>query len=367
MMVKVSENVILFWKDGQLVCDNYAAREQFALSRFAEPLLRWFSNWRELGSLSKLDTASFLAQQLLDAGILIEEGSEAHQRERKLRTWDAWRQSTRYFHSSCRTFEDTPFLGLEEDGERLIEKADNDPSPPLYKEYPKAEKVPLPSPIGSADVNNDYSHRDFLEVLQQRRTSREYDENNPMDLNQLSTILYYVCGATHVATSIGAGEVLLKTSPSGGARQPIEVYPCLLNVEGADPGFYHYSVRDHELELVSQGDYQDQVPVMCGDQNWTGTASVVFFYTTVIERSMWKYQTPRYYRAMCMELGHFSQTFYLVSAWLGPGAFFVGALREESVEKKLGLDWTTELVLGANGVGAADLKTRAAGPVRLHV
>jgi nitroreductase len=86
----------------------------------------------------------------------------------------------------------------------------------------------------------------------------------------------------------------------------------------------------------------------------------------MVERSMWKYQTPRYYRAMCMELGHFSQTFYLVSTWLGLGAFFVGALREEPVEKEVGLDWTREIVLGANGAGAADLGARAAGPVRPH-
>lgn len=169
-----------------------------------------------------------------------------------------------------------------------------------------------------------------------------------------------------MATSVGAGEVLLKTSPSGGARQPIEAYPCVLNVEGVEPGFYHYSVKRHELELVSGCDHSRRVPLMCGDQDWTGTAGVVFFYGSVIERSMWKYQTPRYYRAMCMELGHTSQAFYLVSAWLGLGAFFVGALREEPVEKELGIDWTKELILGANGAGVADLNTRAAGPTRLH-
>lgn len=57
-----------------------------------------------------------------------------------------------------------------------------------------------------------------------------------------------------------------------------------------------------------------------------------------------------------------SQTFYLVSAWLG-----LGALREESLEKELGLDWTEEIVLGANGAGATDSKSRAAGTFRPHL
>jgi SagB-type dehydrogenase family enzyme len=369
--VKVSDNIALFWKDGQLVCDSFVAHEQRALSPKAEPLLRHFSSWRDLNSLEDcgleggdLASAKAVVRQLLDAGILIPEGSDAHRLEDKLAAWDESRRAARYYHCSSRTLENTEFLPLEQDGERLREKARHHPAPPIYKDYPDAERVDLPKPVRHMAGGSDRGG--FLDVLLRRRTSRSFEQGRPISLEQLSNILYYVAGATHIGHGAGAGDVLLKVSASGGARHPIEVYPCILDVKGLEPGFYHYSVRSHELELLVEADLRGLVPRMCGDQDWTDQASAVFFYTARVGRIMWKYQSPRAYRVMFIDLGHVSQTFYLTSAWLGLGAFFVGALREETVEKALGLDWTEEIVLGANGVGYARSEARAAGPLRPH-
>lgn len=77
------------------------------------------------------------------------------------------------------------------------------------------------------------------------------------------------------------------------------------------------------------------------------------FYTGVIERPMWKYPTPRLYRFIMTDLGHLSQSFYLLATRLDLNAFFVGALREQAVEEELGVDWTREIVLCASGLGLA--------------
>lgn len=79
----------------------------------------------------------------------------------------------------------------------------------------------------------------------------------------------------------------------------------------------------------------------------------------MIERSTWKYQSPKVYRVLGMDLGHLSQTFFLLATWLRLDAFFIGALREESVEKRLGLDWSREVVLGASGIGYSAAQTLA--------
>jgi SagB-type dehydrogenase family enzyme len=92
---------------------------------------------------------------------------------------------------------------------------------------------------------------------------------------------------------------------------------------------------------------------MCGEQAWTADASVVLFYTAVIERPMRKYPTPRLYRFMMTDLGNMSQSFYLLTTWLNLNAFFVGALREQVIEEELRIDWTREIVLGASGLGLA--------------
>src|SRR5699024_12644784 len=52
-----------------------------------------------------------------------------------------------------------------------------------------------------------------------------------------------------------------------------------------------------------------------------------------------------------MDVGHLSQTFYLVSNWMNLGAFFVGALRDEVVENFLGINPYQEIVIGASGIG----------------
>lgn len=114
MRLKVSENMVLYWKDGQLICDNFVTHDQRALSPSVEPLLEWFSNWKDIESLVDFEEtegaraiSQALIRQLVDASILIVEGSDEHQREDQLRGWDTWRRSTKFFHFSARTPETT--------------------------------------------------------------------------------------------------------------------------------------------------------------------------------------------------------------------------------------------------------------------
>lgn len=359
MRVKVSENTVLYWKRGQLICDNFVGHEQHALTQDAEFVLRWFGNWKDPDTLYELALEGYsvpklqsLTQQLLDAGVLIAKESDAHRLEDRLEAWDEWRRSAKYFHYSNRTLATTDFVPDEEDGQRLNDKAKVLPAPTLYKEYPSSEKLPLPVP-GPAPEEGAPRDDGIIDLLVRRRTCRDYDPDKAVTLDQLSTMLLYTYGAVGLARAAGIGKVLMKTSPSGGSRHPIEVYPCVMNVEDVEPGIYHYSVKEHELEIVSRTNPRDRVSEMCGDQAWTADASVVLFYTAVIERPMWKYPTPRLYRFIMTDLGHLSQSFYLLATWQNLDAFFVGALREQTVEEELGVDWTHEIVLGASGLGLA--------------
>ena len=65
-----------------------------------------------------------------------------------------------------------------------------------------------------------------------------------------SILLLWTWGHTHLLTDPQVGQYVLKTSPSGGARHPTEVYPVVLRVDGVEPGLYHYSVKNHGLELL---------------------------------------------------------------------------------------------------------------------
>jgi SagB-type dehydrogenase family enzyme len=164
-------------------------------------------------------------------------------------------------------------------------------------------------------------------------------------------LLLWTWGKTRLITDPEVGQHVLKTSPSGGARHPTEVYPVVLRVEGVEPGIYHYSVRRHDLELLRSGFLEDLVVRLCAHQAWVRDAAAVFFMTAVVDRNMWKYDHSRAYRVLQLETGHLGQTFHLVCAKLGLAPFTTAATLDDQIEQELGLDGVSETPTYAAAVG----------------
>ena len=49
----------------------------------------------------------------------------------------------------------------------------------------------------------------------------------------------------------GGHERSLRPSPSGGGLHALEIYPVVQNMDGLEPGLYHYNPGEHTLETVS--------------------------------------------------------------------------------------------------------------------
>jgi SagB-type dehydrogenase family enzyme len=143
----------------------------------------------------------------------------------------------------------------------------------------------------------------------------------------------------------------LKTSPSAGARHPIEVYVLALAVDGLDPGSYHYRPADHELELVSARSGPETARAWCAGQAHPANASAIFVMTAVFDRSMWKYPNPRAYRTVLLDAGHLGQTFCLTATHLGLASFCTAALKDSLIEDDLGLDGISESAIYVVGAG----------------
>jgi SagB-type dehydrogenase family enzyme len=154
----------------------------------------------------------------------------------------------------------------------------------------------------------------------------------------------------------GRGMLPLKTSPSGGALHPIEVYVLARNVEGIRPGLYHYAADRHRLELLRRGATRRQIVGYLPRQPWFGTAAAVMLMTAVFPRTQWKYNFARGYRVVLAEAGHLAQTCCLTATWLGLAPFCTMALADSAIERDLGIDGITESVLYATGVGARPLR-----------
>jgi putative peptide maturation dehydrogenase len=194
-------------------------------------------------------------------------------------------------------------------------------------------------------------NRPLYETLGERETTRLFTGES-LSQDDLAVILYYVFGC-HGYTAMSDDVVALrKTSPSGGALHPVECYPLLLSVDGVDPGLYHYDVAAHALERLARlGPAAAELAVeFAAGQFYFRDAAALFILTARFERAFWKYRNhERAFAVVLMDAAHLSQTFYLVCAERGLGAFVTAAINSANVDDRLSVDGFTEgslLLLG---------------------
>jgi SagB-type dehydrogenase family enzyme len=346
---------VLAWNDGHLVWDDYLDHRDFALAEGAERVVRHFVDWGELESVRRLGPAPVdgdrflrIARELLDSDILVARDSERERRERDiLAAWGTWGPATRAFHFSTRSHAGTRYATAAEMDELLNAKFAEDPPPPALLSVPGTRRVPLPV----ADAAP-WHHRDLLEVLRRRRSEREFGDSH-LSLAALGALLRTAAAPLPDSSGrlVQPGESLYKTSPSGGARHPTELYVYAQRVAGLEPGIYHYAAGAHALEEQGRQRTPGELVTACGGQEWVAGANAIIFYTSVIARNQWKYPIPRTYRILMMDVGHLSQTVYLLATALGLRITFTAALRDEMVEQLVGCDPAHQIVVGASVLG----------------
>ena len=210
-------------------------------------------------------------------------------------------------------------------------RARNDPSPPLYLTHEMPN--PLPNPAENA------LNRLFLA----RRTCRDAAKR-AITLAQLADCLFAGLGLVgEVETE--TGRLPLKTTPSGGARNPFEAYVLARNVDGLEPGIYHYSAKQHSLHHLGAGPLE--VSALLGDQDWVEAMPCIIFLVAFLERTMWKYSDSNAYRVVLIEAGHIGQNIMLAATLAGLSACPTAALAHSKIKSLLGLTRLTQAPLYA--------------------
>ncbi|HET9314931.1 MAG TPA: SagB family peptide dehydrogenase, partial [Vicinamibacteria bacterium] len=259
--------------------------------------------------------------------------------ERQHEAWAPWNPAAGFFHFSTK---DVPFepdhARAEQEFRRHVR---THPMPSIVRTRPGAAWTALPPAARDGE---------YRRVLEGRRTWRRF-ARKPVDVTSLGTLLDLTFRIRRYMDVEGLGRVALKTSPSGGARHPLEAYVLAVNVKGLPRGLYHYRPDRHGLERLSRTATPKQVESYLPSQYWYRGAAALVLMTAVFERSWWRYDYARGYRAVLIEAGHFCQTFLLTATWLGLAPFCSMALADSLIERDLGIDGVTESVLYAAGVG----------------
>jgi putative peptide maturation dehydrogenase len=192
-------------------------------------------------------------------------------------------------------------------------------------------------------------------ALNERRTTRAFDRDAAVTVDELATLLYEVFGCKGYVPLSPEIAALKKTSPSGGSLHSIEAYVLVRNVAELGAGLYHYRTERHALELLEPLDPTDAAELAArftSGQAYFAGAGALFILAARFYRSFWKYRRHRRaYGVLLMDAGHLSQTLYLVCAELGLGAFVTAAVNGADIEERLGLEPFVEGVLAVCGCG----------------
>jgi SagB-type dehydrogenase domain len=338
--------LFVYWRDGRLFFHNFARRLTVSGRPITCEVIGFFSRWRTsqdaIAHFVDYSTSSVRSalSQLSKQGLLLRKDSaEAEHDSRIAKEWSDWLPEGS-FHFSTK---DTPYVDRSEWSlDRLKAIMPKTPQPKFIKTVNGAKKTPLPWQT--------FPDSEFIRVLTTRRTHRRFS-NQALKLETISQLLSLVWGVKGYVHSHRFGKLLLKTSPSGGARHPGEVYLMAVRVKGLKAGLYHYQPANHQLELINTNASRKKAWLYCACQDYVTKAAALFLMTAVFPRTMWKYRHARAYRVVLLDAGHLCQSFCLVATWLGLAPFCTAALKDTLIEQDLGIDGVRESVLYVAGVG----------------
>lgn len=320
-------------------------RAPVALPADVVAVLDALTDWREARAITSgaadAGDAERLLQTLHDLGLVQHHDDRCHPS-----AWDEWAPSAAFFHFSTR---DVPYPAERSVAEEwLSARARVGPPPPPTKRIDGA-RVELPRTAITAGLDD---------TLTARRTWRRFDRR-AVPLAALGAVLGRTFEVQRWARSAVETAIPLKTSPSAGARHPVEAYLLAWHVEDLEAGVYHYDAADGALVQIRAGLTGGEVGTLLGHQAYYAAAGAAVVLTACFDRVVWKYPYPRAYRAVLIDVGHVSQTFCLTATAVGLAPFCTMAFSDSGIEALLGIGGSDESALFVVGVG-----TRLPGEVQ---
>ena len=194
----------------------------------------------------------------------------------------------------------------------------------------------------------------YTKLLDIRRSQRKYTDK-PMSKAELAFMLWSVNGIQELRGDVAT----LRPSPSGGARHPFETYIAVKNVEGLEPGLYHYvpteNIGEKKCTIQRVGDKisEDRISAMLADQTWAAKAPIVLFYSCIPYKAEWRY-VDMAHRVALIDLGHAGQNAMLSAAALGLGSCCMAAYNQKLCDETLGFDGLDEYTVYAIAVGTPE-------------
>ena len=199
--------------------------------------------------------------------------------------------------------------------------------PSQYKAYARKKEILLPKP----DLTNGLS----LKKVLLNRSSAHNVRAKEIKLISLSSLLFYSGGIKRNSP------IQKRFYPSAGACYPLEIY-LILNRTEISQGIYHYYTKNHSLEKLWKIEKEEMNDIFSHD--WVKNTGAVILITGIFERTTSRYG-ERGYRHVLIEVGCLMQNIYLMSEANGLSCNAVGGYIDESINKLLEIDGSSEAIL----------------------
>lgn len=292
--------------------------------------------YQKIPSISE-DTIKNFCSIILSAEILMEVQEDGAIAETTNETLVQWEFHDLLFHSRTRT------------GRH---------SNPVGRTYPflgKIDRLPAIKTKVSTDIINLYkpdieklkeSDLPFTLILENRKSIKEFNDQNPITDKQLGEFLYRTARVKEVIEN-GPEEISKRPYPNGGANYELELYLAINTCTNIPSGFYHYCPQDHQLCKISEK--TENIDRLL-EEVWIANRQnkmpqILIIMAARFARINWQYESIAY-ATILKNVGVLLQTMYLVSTAMNLASSAIGEGNADLFALTAQTDYYTETSVG---------------------
>jgi SagB-type dehydrogenase family enzyme len=199
----------------------------------------------------------------------------------------------------------------------------------------------------------------FAKLLHERHSTRDFDDQYPITLAELSRFLECTARVRSKWKSrvdLGEGgpvvEYAARPYPSGGSAYELELYLAVANCEGLARGFYHYDAGRHALVPIDVPAPELEALLAGGEFAMGAPAAPQILITIAARfgRVSWKYSSVAY-SLILKDAGVLLQSLYLMATDMGLGGCAIGTNNIDLFAKMTGIEFHIEGPVGQFALG----------------
>lgn len=231
-------------------------------------------------------------------------------------------------------------------------------------------KAPLASDPFPLPLPRNLPYTTVFQAIEARRSTRAWDDEHPVTLEQLASLLYVSCRTLNPEAVLEMPPLhtrVHRPAPAGGSTGELEVYLVVRCCEGLPGGAWHYESHTHSLYALE--DKSGSCELLLKDaQSAMGSAAqpqILMILSARHARVLRKYSSLGYALEL-KDAGVLFQTLYLAGTALGIGVCALGSGDAELFGQLTGNLWLEESSVGELAIGslpAASHPTPNGGPL----